>query len=194
MFRAPTPMQFITNQKVLLNAQIGSRAPHFRAATRKGAVYFPEDYSGKWVILFCLFSRTSGTDIIGIISLLASENEFEELLISDPDNEILKLYGVIQSRSDNFDLSGIVYFLDPDASIRAIVNYPLTYKSESIELNKLIAWLQRIEHFSLSLPSDFGLDESWQTDAIGSKEDKEFDNEMRYKNHQPCDCFYCASL
>ena len=31
---------------------IGQEVPHFTALTTKGEVHFPEDYSGKWVVLF----------------------------------------------------------------------------------------------------------------------------------------------
>lgn len=32
--------------------QIGSAAPEFKATTTMGSVNFPQDYKGKWVVLF----------------------------------------------------------------------------------------------------------------------------------------------
>lgn len=32
--------------------RIGDDAPHFEAVTTQGNINFPEDYEGKWVILF----------------------------------------------------------------------------------------------------------------------------------------------
>lgn len=32
--------------------RIGDPAPHFEAVTTQGNISFPEDYKGKWVILF----------------------------------------------------------------------------------------------------------------------------------------------
>jgi peroxiredoxin 2/4 len=33
--------------------RIGDLAPAFRSVTTQGTIYFPADYFGKWVILFC---------------------------------------------------------------------------------------------------------------------------------------------
>ena len=32
--------------------RIGDPAPHFEAVTTQGNISFPEDYKGKWIILF----------------------------------------------------------------------------------------------------------------------------------------------
>ena len=34
--------------------RIGDKAPSFKAVTTQGDINFPEDYSGKWVILFVI--------------------------------------------------------------------------------------------------------------------------------------------
>ena len=42
-----------TEQKEIYNMpRIGEEAPHFVAKTTQGEIHFPEDYKGKWVILF----------------------------------------------------------------------------------------------------------------------------------------------
>lgn len=43
-------MEDLLNQNSI--PRIGEPAPSFRATTTQGSIYFPGDYSGKWVILF----------------------------------------------------------------------------------------------------------------------------------------------
>ena len=40
------------NQETYAMPRIGEKAPSFKAVTTQGDINFPEDYSGKWVILF----------------------------------------------------------------------------------------------------------------------------------------------
>lgn len=40
------------NQEFYAMPRIGERAPSFKAVTTQGDINFPEDYTGKWVILF----------------------------------------------------------------------------------------------------------------------------------------------
>ena len=39
-------------QETYAMPRIGEKAPSFKAVTTQGDINFPEDYSGKWVILF----------------------------------------------------------------------------------------------------------------------------------------------
>lgn len=41
-------------EEIIVNRMplIGDKAPPFNAVTTQGNINFPEDYSGKWVILF----------------------------------------------------------------------------------------------------------------------------------------------
>lgn len=41
-----------TNQKVYAMPRIGEKAPQFTANSTHGIIHFPNDYKGKWVILF----------------------------------------------------------------------------------------------------------------------------------------------
>jgi peroxiredoxin (alkyl hydroperoxide reductase subunit C) len=193
MFKGSAPMKLFSNQEIISIARVGCRAPHFRAATSNGSVSFPGDYSGKWVIFFCLPTCTSDSGISGIISLSTVGNEFEELLISDPDHKVSKLYGVIQPSGSNIDLSGIVFFIDPNAIIRGMVHYPITLKPGSEALKKLIVLLQTMDDFTVSLSFDQGEERSRQFSPAGSSEEMEFDVVRQEKKQQPCDCFYCTS-
>ena len=39
-------------EKTYSMPRIGEKAPEFKAVTTQGEINFPEDYKGKWVILF----------------------------------------------------------------------------------------------------------------------------------------------
>ena len=39
-------------QEVYSMPRIGDLAPHFEAVTTQGTIKFPDDYQGKWIILF----------------------------------------------------------------------------------------------------------------------------------------------
>ncbi len=41
-----------TNQETFSMPRIGEKAPEFKASTTQGEIHFPNDYSGKWKILF----------------------------------------------------------------------------------------------------------------------------------------------
>lgn len=41
-----------TQQEVIAMPRIGDKAPEFKAITTQGEINFPEEYKGKWVILF----------------------------------------------------------------------------------------------------------------------------------------------
>ncbi len=41
-----------TNEKIYSMPRIGDKAPSFKAVTTQGDINFPEDYAGKWAILF----------------------------------------------------------------------------------------------------------------------------------------------
>lgn len=45
-------MRKFLNQNENSMPRIGDQAPAFRAVTKKGSIYFPADYFGKWVVLF----------------------------------------------------------------------------------------------------------------------------------------------
>lgn len=58
---------------------IGEKAPAFEAVTTQGTIKFPEDYAGKWVILFSHpadFTPVCTTEFMTFASML---NEFEAL-------------------------------------------------------------------------------------------------------------------
>lgn len=68
-----------TTEKNVSMPRIGEAAPHFTAVTTQGTITFPEDYTGKWVILFSHpadFTPVCTTEFITFASL---EKNFEAL-------------------------------------------------------------------------------------------------------------------
>ena len=58
---------------------IGDKAPSFSAVTTQGTINFPEDYKGKWVILFSHpadFTPVCTTEFMTLTSMMA---EFKAL-------------------------------------------------------------------------------------------------------------------
>ena len=60
-------------------ARIGDLAPAFRSVTTQGAIYFPADYFGKWVILFGYSPDFAPEDISKIKMSTAVQNDFKAL-------------------------------------------------------------------------------------------------------------------
>lgn len=55
---------------------IGDAAPHFQAETTFGRISFPEDYKGKWVILFSYYGDFSPVCATELMELAAAAKEF----------------------------------------------------------------------------------------------------------------------
>ncbi len=58
--------------------RIGDKAPHFKAVTTQGEINFPEDYSGKWVILFSHPADFTPVCTSEFITFAHMEQQFEE--------------------------------------------------------------------------------------------------------------------
>jgi len=66
-------------EKITRMPLIGDKAPEFKAKTTQGEINFPEDYKGKWVILFSHpadFTPVCTTEFITFASMI---DEFREL-------------------------------------------------------------------------------------------------------------------
>ena len=95
--------------------RIGEKAPAFTASTTQGPIRFPDDFKGKWVLLFSMIHPgESGTKAVRA-----------------------------------------VFFIDPDAVIRAIIYYPLALGRNFDELRRVLVGLQTIDRFHVSLPADW---------------------------------------
>jgi peroxiredoxin (alkyl hydroperoxide reductase subunit C) len=174
--------------------RIGEKAPAFTAATTQGTINFPEQFKGKWVILFShpadftpvctsefitfgsmqdefekLNCQLIGLSIDGLASHIAwlrtikEKIEFKGMknidikfpLIEDLSMEIANKYGMIQPGVSTTKAVRAVFFIDPEATIRAIIYYPLNLGRNFDELKRALIGLQTADKFSVAVPADW---------------------------------------
>ena len=58
---------------------IGDKAPAFRTMTTKGKINFPEDYSGRWVVLFSHPADFTPVCTTEFIALSKAAEEFDKI-------------------------------------------------------------------------------------------------------------------
>jgi len=173
---------------------IGDKAPSFEAETTKGRINFPEDYAGKWVILFShpadftpvctseLFTfaqmtedfRSLDTELVGlsvdsVSSHLAWLKSIEDEVrfngqqkvkidypvIADIKMNVARKYGMIHPSVSDTKAVRAVFFIDPDAVIRAVLYYPLSTGRNFQELKRLLIALQTTDEHQVSTPADW---------------------------------------
>ena len=61
---------------------IGDKAPAFKALTTTGTINFPEDYEGKWVLLFSHPSDFTSVCTTEFMTLASMQEEFDKLNVS----------------------------------------------------------------------------------------------------------------
>ena len=66
-------------EKVFNMPRIGEKAPAFRAVTTQGEINFPEDYSGKWKILFSHPADFTPVCTTEFMTFATRQKEFEAL-------------------------------------------------------------------------------------------------------------------
>ena len=78
-----------TNQ-VYSMPRIGEKAPSFKAVTTQGEINFPEDYAGKWAILFSHPADFTPVCTSEFMTFATMNKEFEALNCQSPNSQILK--------------------------------------------------------------------------------------------------------
>lgn len=174
--------------------RIGDKAPSFEAVTTQGAINFPEDYRGQWIILFShpsdftpvctsefmAFGRRAaefeelgcklvGLSVDGLYSHIAWLRTIHERieykgmkhvkvdfpLIEDVSMRVAQLYGMIQPGESKTAAVRAVFFIDPEATIRAIMYYPLSLGRNFDEIKRVLVGLRTIDRFGVALPADW---------------------------------------
>lgn len=69
----------IEEQKIYSMPKIGDKAPSFKAKTTQGEINFPEDYKGKWVILFSHPADFTPVCTTEFMTFASMQDEFKEL-------------------------------------------------------------------------------------------------------------------
>lgn len=209
---------------------IGDKAPAFIAESTKGEIHFPDDYKGKWVILFShpadftpvctseLFTfakmteefRDLNTELLGLSvdsvnSHLAWLKSIEEEVrfkgeqnvkidypvIADVKMTVAKKYGMIHPSSSDTKAVRAVFFIDPEAKVRAILYYPLSTGRNFQELKRMLIALQTTDEHHVSTPAD------WQPgdDVVVSAPTTLNDIENEKNKKDGCDCstwYFCT--
>lgn len=173
---------------------IGDKAPAFEAETTQGKIRFPEDFKGKWVILFSHPSDFTPICTSEFVMFGAMQQEFEALnckllglsvgtnashiawlksihdriefkghkkveldfpLIADMSMDVARKYGMIQPGVSTTAAVRAVFFIDPDATVRALVYYPMQLGRNFDELKRMLVGLQTIDKYHIALPADW---------------------------------------
>ncbi len=71
-------MEETIQNNVISMPRIGDKAPSFKAVTTQGEISFPEDYSGKWVILFSHPADFTPVCTSEFMTFATREKQFEE--------------------------------------------------------------------------------------------------------------------
>jgi Peroxiredoxin len=69
----------IEEQKIYSMPKIGDKAPSFKSKTTQGEINFPEDYKGKWVILFSHPADFTPVCTTEFMTFASMQDEFKEL-------------------------------------------------------------------------------------------------------------------
>ena len=173
---------------------IGDAAPAFVAETTQGTIHFPEDFGGKWVILFSHPADFTAVCTSEFVLFGAMQEEFERLncrllglsigtnsshiawlrsieqniaykghshvkmrfpLMADMTMEVARLYGMIAPRSSATMAVRSVFFIDPEAKIRAVMSYPMQLGRNFDELKRILVGLQVVDRHKVALPADW---------------------------------------
>jgi len=173
---------------------INEKAPSFEADTTQGKIKFPDDYSGKWVILFSHpadFTPVCTTEFITFASMhedfkalnceligLSIDSTFSHIawlrtinekieykgmkgvnvkfpLIADISMNVAKKYGMIQPSASTTQAVRAVFMIDPNATVRAILYYPMTNGRNMEEIKRLLIALQTSDEFKVATPANW---------------------------------------
>lgn len=173
---------------------IGDKAPAFEAETTQGKIRFPQDFKGKWVILFSHPSDFTAICTSEFVLFGAMQREFEALncrlvglsvgtlsshiawlrsihdrieykgykkvelnfpLIADMSMDVARKYGMIQPNASSTTAVRSVFFIDPSATVRAIICYPAQLGRNFDELKRVLVGLQTVDKYHVALPADW---------------------------------------
>lgn len=173
---------------------IGDKAPAFKAMTTQGEINFPDDFKGKWVILFSHPADFTPVCTTEFMTFASMQREFEELncaliglsidshyshiawlrtikekiewngmknvevtfpVIADLTMEVARAYGMIQPGASSTQAVRAVFFIDPHATIRAIIYYPLANGRNFDEIKRLLIAMQTSDKYKVATPADW---------------------------------------
>ncbi len=173
---------------------IGDPAPSFTAVTTKGTMNFPEDYKGKWVILFSHpadFTPVCTTEFMTFASMqqefrdlnceligLSIDSHFSHIawlrtieekieyngmknlkvdfpVIADLSMDVAYKYGMVQPEASDTQAVRAVFFIDPEATVRALIYYPLENGRNFDELKRILQAMQMSDKHKVATPANW---------------------------------------
>lgn len=173
---------------------IGEPAPAFKATTTQGEINFPDDFKGKWVILFSHPADFTPVCTTEFMTFARMEPEFAALnckliglsidshyshiawlrtikekiewngmkgievkfpVIADLTMEVARKYGMVQPGASNTQAVRAVFFIDPAATVRALVYYPLSNGRNFDEVKRLLIAMQTSDKHGVATPADW---------------------------------------
>jgi peroxiredoxin (alkyl hydroperoxide reductase subunit C) len=76
-------------------------------------------------------------------------------LIADVRMDVAKLYGMVQPSADNTKAVRAVFFIDPNAKVRALIYYPLSNGRNFQEIKRLLIAMQTSDANKIATPADW---------------------------------------
>lgn len=76
-------------------------------------------------------------------------------LIADVRMEVAKKYGMVQPNASNTKAVRAVFFIDPQAKVRAVIYYPLSNGRNFQEIKRLLIAMQTSDAFQCATPADW---------------------------------------
>ncbi|MBN2144270.1 MAG: peroxiredoxin [Candidatus Aureabacteria bacterium] len=173
---------------------IGDIAPSFEADTTQGHIRFPEDYKGKWVILFSHPADFTPVCTTEFMTFASMEKDFEALncrliglsidshyshiawlrtikekieykgmknievnfpVIADLTMDVARKFGMIQPGESNVSAVRAVFFIDPQAKVRALMYYPLSTGRNFQEIKRMLISMQTVDKHQVATPADW---------------------------------------
>ncbi|MCM8780581.1 MAG: peroxiredoxin [Candidatus Omnitrophica bacterium] len=173
---------------------IGESAPEFEADTTQGRIKFPDDYRGKWVILFSHPADFTPVCTTEFMTFASMEKEFEALnckliglsidshyshiawlrtikekieykgmknievnfpVIADVKMEVAHKFGMVQSAASDVSPVRAVFFIDPQAKVRAIIFYPASLGRNFQEIKRALIAMQTADAYKVATPADW---------------------------------------
>jgi peroxiredoxin (alkyl hydroperoxide reductase subunit C) len=173
---------------------IGETAPSFTAVTTQGEITFPDQFKGKWVVLFSHPADFTPVCTTEFVTFATMQPEFEALnckliglsidsnfshiawlrtiaekikykdmekvqvnfpLIADVKMDVAKKFGMVQPGASDTQTVRAVFFVDPAATIRAIIYYPLSNGRNMQEIKRLLIAMQTADRYKVATPADW---------------------------------------
>lgn len=155
----------IPNEQLNINYQpiytlplINEPAPPFRANSTKGEINFPEDYKGKWILLFSYPGDFCDTCTTEILELSKNKELYDKMGV--------QLVGLsIDSLASHLEWLKSIYNLNYDGYSNTIVDFPIIADS-NMDISRLYGLLRRGEKNTETVRGGFLIDPNGKIRAI----------------------------